>query len=358
MLQIYPEYENSYAKDFARLFMTEGSEYKKFLFGTNNLAIELSKILPVDGYINTYSDKKEFMGKPLLNKIEAIPENALVLSCVYLGSIIIIMRKLSKFRFRSCDCYSFIKAAKLPIELFHFTGWKEDIETHREKYNTVFDRLEDEESKNVFQNLVNFKFSGDTKYLEGFNPPTDEQYFDDCLELPDNPVFADIGGYDGLTTKKFIEHYPSYKEVFFFEPEAKNIKTAKENLSDYKNIHFIQKGLSDKNTTLHFSVNESASMICEDGESSIEVAKLDDVVNSEINFLKMDIEGAEGGAIEGAKNTIKKWHPNMAICVYHKPDDFWKIPEQVLSIRDDYKLFMRHYTQGSDETVMFFIPKH
>ena len=63
------------------------------------------------------------------------------------------------------------------------------------------------------------------------------------------------------------------------------------------------------------------------------------------------------GAIVGAETVIRKWHPSMAICVYHKPDDFWKIPEQVLAIRNDYKLYMRHYTQGSDETVMFFIPK-
>ena len=71
----------------------------------------------------------------------------------------------------------------------------------------------------------------------------------------------------------------------------------------------------------------------------------------------MDIEGAEGVAIDGAKNTIMKCHPRMAICVYHKADDLWKIPEQIFSIRDDYKIYLRHYTEGVDETVIFFIPK-
>ena len=169
--------------------------------------------------------------------------------------------------------------------------------------------------------------------------------------LPKNPVFADVGGYDGLITRKFIEHYPDYKKVFLFEPEENNIARAKENLSSAHDIFFFQKGLSDKNATLHFSINDSASMICEN------VGKIDDVIKDRVSFIKMDIEGAESGAIEGAKETIKKYHPNMAICVYHKPDDFWKIPEQVLTIRNDYDLYMRHYTQGSDETVMFFIPK-
>ena len=37
-------------------------------------------------------------------------------------------------------------------------------------------------------------------------------------------------------------------------------------------------------------------------------------------------------------------------------DYFWKILEQVLAIRDDYDIYMRHYTEGTNETVIFFIP--
>ncbi len=61
-----------------------------------------------------------------------------------------------------------------------------------------------------------------------------------------------------------------------------------------------------------------------------------------LHLSKMDIEGAEGSAIEGSKSIIKNYHPKLAISVYHKKDDFWKIPEQILSIRDDYKIFLRH----------------
>ncbi len=76
-----------------------------------------------------------------------------------------------------------------------------------------------------------------------------------------------------------------------------------------------------------------------------------------ITFVKIDIEGAEGLAIEGMTRHILDEHPKLAISVYHKADDFWKIPEQILTIRDDYELYMRHYTEGTDETVMFFMPK-
>ncbi|MEQ9566287.1 MAG: FkbM family methyltransferase, partial [Pseudomonadales bacterium] len=61
-------------------------------------------------------------------------------------------------------------------------------------------------------------------------------------------------------------------------------------------------------------------------------------------------------ALRGARHTILEHHPKLAICVYHRADDFWKIPETVFSIRDDYDLYLRHYTEGVTETVMFFIP--
>ena len=70
----------------------------------------------------------------------------------------------------------------------------------------------------------------------------------------------------------------------------------------------------------------------------------------------MDIEGSELDAIEGAKNLISLNHPRLAICVYHNAGDFWKIPQRILSIRSDYRIYLRHYTESIYETVMFFIP--
>jgi len=103
-------------------------------------------------------------------------------------------------------------------------------------------------------------------------------------------------------------------------------------------------------------MNKSASTISSDGDTSIKVDKLDNIIDSYVSFIKMDIEGAEQDAIEGAKKTIKKYHPRLAISAYHKADDIWKIPELILAIRSDYKIYLRHYTEGFTETVIFFIP--
>ncbi|MFA6740691.1 MAG: FkbM family methyltransferase [Arcobacteraceae bacterium] len=125
-----------------------------------------------------------------------------------------------------------------------------------------------------------------------------------------------------------------------------------------KNVNFISKGLSNHKDTLKFDMGSgSASKISEIGAITIEVDTLDNLVKEKITFIKMDIEGAEGLAIEGMKNHILNDYPKMAISVYHKVDDFWKIPQQIFNIRNDYDIYMRHYTEGTDETVMFFIPK-
>ena len=194
--------------------------------------------------------------------------------------------------------------------------------------------------------------------MEGFKDRQKDQYFEPFLSLSTaGESFGDIGGFDGETTISFIQKFPDYKAVFFFEPDEKNMMKARNRLSKFKNIHYIKKGLSNTKKTLNFKTDGSSSHACPSGTEKIEVDLLDNLVKDSVSFIKMDIEGAEGAALEGGKNSIIKNHPHLAVCVYHKGDDFWKIPEQILSYRSDYKIYLRHYTEGVVETVMYFVPE-
>jgi len=51
-----------------------------------------------------------------------------------------------------------------------------------------------------------------------------------------------------------------------------------------------------------------------------------------VDFIKMDIEGAEKQALTGARQTIQKYHPRMSIATEHLPDDPVAIPQLVRSI--------------------------
>ncbi len=100
---------------------------------------------------------------------------------------------------------------------------------------------------------------------------------------------------------------------------------------------------------------ESCSKISQDGDLEVNVIKLDDFFKTHEppTFIKMDIEGSELVALKGCTEIISKYKPKLAICVYHKPEDIFEIPEFILSLNSDYKMWLRHYTNLVNETVLY-----
>ena len=72
-----------------------------------------------------------------------------------------------------------------------------------------------------------------------------------------------------------------------------------------------------------------------------------------LDFVKMDIEGAELAALKGAEQSIRRFKPDLAITVYHSLGDFWQIPKFLDSLNLGYKFYLRHFTIHSEETVLF-----
>jgi len=355
MLRILPPYENLKAKAFCEAFIH--STRPKYIFGRNVWAESISGFVEVDGFIDDFTQEKNYLDKPIV-PIEEVPDHALVV-IVVIGKPFVAEKRVRKFQFDSLDYFSFFKYSGLPLEpIMFWKGMKEDIEINRDRYEWIYQKLADQTSRNQMYHILSFRYSYDLDYMRGFENKEDRQYFEDFLGLERaNEVFVDIGAYDGYTSEEFIKRSPSYRKVFLFEPEASNMRKAKERLRSYANICYFQTGLSDRKEILRFDISGSSSKISENGSVQIPVDRLDDLVDEEVTFIKMDIEGAEREAIEGAKSLIRKHHPKLAISVYHRKDDFWKVPEQILEIRNDYRIYLRHYTEGISETIMFFIPE-
>ena len=90
------------------------------------------------------------------------------------------------------------------------------------------------------------------------------------------------------------------------------------------------------------------------GTATTEGVSLDEIVKDEkVSYIKMDVEGSELKALQGAKETIKNNKPKLAICIYHKPEDILDLLTYILELVPEYKLSIRHYTSCMWETVLY-----
>ena len=76
-----------------------------------------------------------------------------------------------------------------------------------------------------------------------------------------------------------------------------------------------------------------------------------------VDFIKMDIEGAEYPALRGAEQTIRSFRPKLAISIYHQISDFVDIPRFLHGLNLDYDFYVEHHTIYQNETVLFAIPR-
>jgi len=240
-----------------------------------------------------------------------------------------------------------------------FDGIVEDLACNKQKYLNLYNLLEDEKSKIILENLVNFRLTFDFSVFSRIIAPDAciGQYFkEDFLKFGENDIFIDGGGFDGDTTLKFIDKVNNkYKKILFFEPDEDSFLKAQENLKKYENIEFIKKGLYSKSAVFRFNLSGGlGSTIDQDGNTEIEVASIDEILDKKVDYIKMDIEGAELEALKGAKKQLEQG-VQFAISLYHKSEDIWEIPEYIKQINPAYKFYLRHYTNAIFETVLYAV---
>ena len=87
---------------------------------------------------------------------------------------------------------------------------------------------------------------------------------------------------------------------------------------------------------------------------SICVTSLDKYTKDiEVGFIKLDIEGNEVNAIKGARETIVRDKPFLAICVYHKKGDILAIMDLIHNLEPSYRFWLRDYSITGKETVLY-----
>lgn len=240
------------------------------------------------------------------------------------------------------------------------------VDIHADSFCELYDMLEDQTSKQCLNAYLNQKISGKLGYLEELYGK-DQYYEKGLVHLESVTCMVDCGAYDGDSYRDFCSSYESntgkaYQGIaFLLEPDEQNFQTLQKQYWGQKNIILENMGAWDKKDTLWFQGdNMTASSFSPNGTISIEVDSIDHIVSQKweqkVDFIKMDIEGSELHALQGAASVIKAFHPILAVCVYHKKDDLLTIPQYIRELYERYRLYLRAYTRYSEELVLYAIP--
>ena len=214
--------------------------------------------------------------------------------------------------------------------------------------------------KNGYFNVDGFSIKvGRASLIEAF---LIEQYrLPNLVEPTEGDIVFDVGACFGDTAFWFKKYIGDNGKVFAFEPVEYNFAILKENIERNKITNIIPEkvALSDEEGTLSILGKGGNAALSSGGSEKVRVTTIDKFFEEQkldrVDFIKMDIEGAELGALMGAENTLKKFKPKLAICVYHKGDDLITIPKYIKSVNENYKFFIRHNLTDCRETVLYAI---
>ncbi len=229
------------------------------------------------------------------------------------------------------------------------------VKAHEKEFTSVYDMLADEQSRQVFRDLLSFKCSGRVEYLDRCTTDMAEVYHH-LIKPQKSDVYVDLGAYNGDTVTEFLTHSGgSCQKAIALEPDARNYKklcaqcelltrTAGETV--FMPIHA---GAHSKEDTMTFAVNTGRSGKLQGNEKpkktvEVRVCAVDDILcGDKADVIKLDVEGAEREALIGCAKTIAAYKPRLLVSAYHRNEDLFALPLQIMAMNPDYQVYLRHH---------------
>ncbi len=316
-----------------------------FLYGMGNGAekiyaylkehgIEIKGIVASDGFARN----NEFLGFTVISISEA--------SALY-GKLCLVLcfgleGEKSRFLYELAKQHKLI-SPNLPV-FGNGACDKSYISENIEKFNRVYELLADEQSKEIFLNLIKYNITGDIGYLVGNNGLTPPNGF-----YSHNKRHIDIGAYDGDTVNEFVQFNNKYWDIIAFEPDKVTFKHFCENTKNIRNCIGINGAAGQKNGKIAFASGNGRASHCGEGENLVDVYSVDEYCGFThikangipVGSIKIDAEGMDEEAFCGAVNTIYCCKPNIAIALYHRAQDLIELPLLIRKHNSKYKLYLR-----------------
>lgn len=230
---------------------------------------------------------------------------------------------------------------------------------HSAELKKVYKMLADEQSKRVFENVIRYKLTGKIDFLREVETPAEEKF--DLLNIGTEEIYVDLGAYNGDTVVEFLnETSLQFSKIYTMEPDVKNYRRMKRALYRIGSalLECYNCGAWDEDTTVTFNLRggRSGSVVPSDAKAAdgkslnparfreVKMMKTDTMLRGEsATYIKIDVEGSESRALEGARNTISEYKPKLNVALYHRNEDMFALPMMIGEMNRKYKLYMRHH---------------
>ena len=174
----------------------------------------------------------------------------------------------------------------------------------------------------------------------------------------------DGGAYWGDTALWLAAHCGPDGVVTAFEIDPANLPTLESNLRANgaigRRVRVRREALWDSPGKLVLDQAGPASSVESGDDGQVTATTVDLLVDTgvleRVDFIKLDVEGAELRVLRGAEQAIRRWRPRLALAAYHHWDDVVELPRWLASVVPDYRFALAHNSLHQFDTTLFAWP--
>lgn len=250
----------------------------------------------------------------------------------------------------------------------YFHPFHDRVRANAATIHDITARLGDRESREAYNTVL---YGSPVDLLEYFlSRVFREQQYAELIRLRPGDVIVNAGIASGWDIPYLVAANRGQGRHILVDPIQLHIPGSPyEGLKGRCGLEFVECGLWDQTDELTFPVDISGMVHSDQPGGTLpggrvhrsKLRRLDDLVNEwdldRLNLIKMDIEGADLRALHGMRETLTRFRPQLAVCLYHDQEHMWVIPSLLMSWLPNYRFYVRHYSYTRFECLLYAIPE-
>ncbi|MBQ8383033.1 MAG: FkbM family methyltransferase [Clostridia bacterium] len=315
-----------------------GNGADKLIAQLSARGLEVADFFASDGFVRGHS----FHGKRVLTFDEILAKYEDFIVLLSFGSSL--PELLERFDLLSRRCRFFVPELPIAGETLFTAEYYESV---RDKLERVRALLADERSREVFDGIIEYRLTGKIDTLRTTCDEREEVFR--ILRPTRYEYYLDLGAYNGDTIRELLNYQPQLQQVWALEPDRRSFRKLTESAERDGFLAILtaeQAGAWECDGTLYVSDegsrNSHLSMTSGGKSKPVAVRSPDSFLcGQRVDYIKYDVEGVEWEALRGSVATITKWKPDLAVSLYHRAEDLWRLPLLVHEMNPSYRLYLR-----------------